>query len=501
MVSRTRLSGFNAPFDVDETVQKLMKIERMKMDRLESKKTTIQYKRDDYLLINKSLLTLQGKANDMKYQANFNKMTTSVSDTSIVSASASSYATDATYNVKVNKVATRADILGGNLGSGTIDTSAKLNTLKPDGATNIPTGTYQFEVNGVKINVDTEKDSLNDVLNRINTSGAGVTALYDSTNKQIKLTANKAGLVNGASKDQDEISIVDKSGAFANDILKITSGAGATVGKATGSEFEINGIVQTSKTNELVVNNTTFTAQKESTSAITVEVKRDVQAMVDKIKDFVKTYNDTLGLINIEYNEKHNKSYAPLTSEQRKEMSEKDVELWDVEAKKGMLYRDTTIGSIRSHMKSFNVATFSVGGQYDSLASIGITSTKYDGSSFNNTDGLLVVDEEKLKKALTEDPDSVMKVFTNISSNSNEQGLAQRVSEMSLDYMSKIKGLAGFVSSIADNSTLGMEYKRALEQIDRFEASMEKIEDGYYRKFSFMEQMMQRYQSQSAAFG
>ncbi|TGU67229.1 hypothetical protein EN829_066905, partial [Mesorhizobium sp. M00.F.Ca.ET.186.01.1.1] len=128
-----------------------------------------------------------------------------------------------------------------------------LNTLKPDGATNIPTGTYQFEVNGVKINVDTEKDSLNDVLNRINTSGAGVTALYDSTNKQIKLTANKAGLVNGASKDQDEISIVDKSGAFANDILKITSGAGATVGKATGSEFEINGIVQTSKTNELVV--------------------------------------------------------------------------------------------------------------------------------------------------------------------------------------------------------------------------------------------------------
>ncbi|TGV11961.1 hypothetical protein EN829_050655, partial [Mesorhizobium sp. M00.F.Ca.ET.186.01.1.1] len=128
MVSRTRLSGFNAPFDVDETVQKLMKIERMKMDRLESKKTTIQYKRDDYLLINKSLLTLQGKANDMKYQANFNKMTTSVSDTSIVSASASSYATDATYNVKVNKVATRADILGGNLGSGTIDTSAKLNT-------------------------------------------------------------------------------------------------------------------------------------------------------------------------------------------------------------------------------------------------------------------------------------------------------------------------------------------------------------------------------------
>ncbi|MGP0750574.1 flagellin hook IN motif-containing protein, partial [Escherichia coli] len=96
------------------------------------------------------------------------------------------------------KVATRADILGGNLGSGTIDTSAKLNTLKPDGATNIPTGTYQFEVNGVKINIDKEKDSLNDVLNRINTSGAGVTALYDSTNKQIKLTANKAGLVNGA---------------------------------------------------------------------------------------------------------------------------------------------------------------------------------------------------------------------------------------------------------------------------------------------------------------
>ena len=50
-------------------------------------------------------------------------------------------------------------------------------------------GTGNFEINGVSINVDVGTDSLNDVIARINSSGAGVTAAYSETSSVVTIVS------------------------------------------------------------------------------------------------------------------------------------------------------------------------------------------------------------------------------------------------------------------------------------------------------------------------
>jgi len=60
-----------------------------------------------------------------------------------------------------------------------------------------------FRVNGINFNVDTSTDTLTDVIDRINASGANVTAAYDQAQDKVTITSNTAGedlaLVDGTS--------------------------------------------------------------------------------------------------------------------------------------------------------------------------------------------------------------------------------------------------------------------------------------------------------------
>lgn len=515
MISRMRLNGFVAPFDVDETVKKLMKAERINLERTEQKQITNRYKRDDYLAVNNLLSALQKKASEMKLQANVNKMTTNVtSNNTAITTTAGPYASNATYTVDVIKLATKAKVEGNSFASGAFDPNATLKSQSFSGGTissdNTAASDYKFSINGVEIAVDSDNDSLNTVINKINNSSAGVTALYDDMNKKIVLTSKKEGLVNGADRSSKDISLTDTTGNFLTNILNLTNGNKIS---ADTAEVSVDGIRMTSSTNKFEVNGVTITAKQVTTTdpsdpskrvaaASVLEVTRDVDGIVNSIKDFVKSYNDLLSKINTEYNEVHKREYSPLTKEQRKELSENDVELWDTEAKKGMLYHDPIIGRIRSELRSSVIGAFDFeGSSFKSLGAIGLGTTAFTGKSFQNTEGLIQIDEAKLKKALEDDPDTVIKMITNSSTAEGERGLAYRISDKVNRAISDIKERAGAVSTEEDESVLGKELKRLNKDMNRLEELLSKKEDNYYKQFSAMESMMQKYQSQMVAFG
>lgn len=496
----TRISGFSSGLDIDSLVTSLMRTERTQRNKLEQRKYSIQYQREDYLKVNTQLTALQKKASTFKLTANINKMKTEVAgDTSGVSVSTTSSTAAASYTVKVNQVATRSSVTSGSiLNTGaTLDPTKSLDSQKGSlaGGRGMAAN-YSFKINGVEIKVDTTTDSMNAVINKINNSQAGVTAVFDSKTGQINLQSKTAGLVNGPNKDGAQITFEDvtpsSGSSFIKDVLQIQSPASTAV----GAEIEVNGIKMQSNTNDFTVNGLKITARTKDAS-VTIEAKRDVEAMVTNIKDFIQSFNETLLLINTEYSEKHNRGYAPLTKEERSEMSENDAKLWDEEAKKGMLYRDTTLSKMRNDLKTATITEFTStkSSVYKTLGSIGISTTSYKDN------GLLTVDETKLREALENDPDAVVRMFTTNSTDSKEKGLAYRIYDSVTEGIKAIKDKAGYTSTEEDTSSLGKELRSINLKMADWDTILNKKEDAYYKKFSAMESAISKYQSQLQSLG
>ena len=124
---------------------------------------------------------------------------------------------------------------------------------------------------------------------------------------------------------------------------------------------------------------------------IRLTTSRDTDKIVDSLKSFVEDYNALVEELNEHLKETANyKKYAPLTDEQKKEMSDKEIELWEEKSKEGLLHNDANITSFLGDMRM--VLYSSVEGAGLSLYDIGI-----ETSDNWRDNGKLVIDEDVLK--------------------------------------------------------------------------------------------------------
>ncbi|MCD6115946.1 flagellar filament capping protein FliD [bacterium] len=159
-----------------------------------------------------------------------------------------------------------------------------------------------FKINGATIEWDADADSLNDIISRINSSDAGVTAFYDDTLDKIVFTASATG--------SEEIQWEDVSGTFLTDTLKFsgvtqTSGNDAkfTINSTSASDeitkssnnFTINGIKFTLKA--VTVANDSYT--DGDTEAVTVKAEKDDTQVRNKINTMLSKYNDFIDYIKL----------------------------------------------------------------------------------------------------------------------------------------------------------------------------------------------------------
>jgi flagellar hook-associated protein 2 len=170
-----------------------------------------------------------------------------------------------------------------SVGIGRIDPTSDLASA---GLTTTPTaGT--FTVNGVSINY-TAGESLNDVIGAINTSGAGVTAVYDTYEDQMVLT----GTANGP-----------QNITVANGTSNLATALGLNAGDSTlqtgqPTLFTVNGSSQVRQSDSSVISASalgvpgmTFTATGTGTTQ--VSVAPDVTTIAAAINAFVTQYNST----------------------------------------------------------------------------------------------------------------------------------------------------------------------------------------------------------------
>jgi flagellar hook-associated protein 2 len=104
-------------------------------------------------------------------------------------------------------------------------------------------------------------------------------------------------------------------------------------------------------------------------------------------------------LINGKLSEERYRKFPPLTEEQKKDMSENDIKLWEEKAKSGLLRSDPLLDRIVRDLRY--AVSSSVAGlpkEMNSLSAIGITTGDW------REKGKLHINEDKLRDAIAKDP-------------------------------------------------------------------------------------------------
>lgn len=329
-------------------------------------------------------------------------------------------------------------------------------------------------------------DKISDVMSRINGSGVGVTAL--AANGKLSLSANSTGT--GA-----EGSI--KISADGNKLFEKLGLADATgkVAEGTNGSMVVNGVKMESTSNKYnvsgytvnVTNNIAATDAPAKISSTT-----ETKTIVDKVKEFITTYNGLIEDLNKRVSEKKNLSYQPLTDAQKAELKDDEIKKWEDKAKEGLLKSDATLNKVLSDMRS-TLSNYGSGSE-DMLAKIGITTSKTWTDN-----GKLELDEDKLTKALEEDPNIVSRIFVGDKEN-NREGIVASLRTTAQNAVKDIEKTAGKASSAEDSYTLGKNLKDVNTKIDDWKDRLKGIEERYWKQFSAMEAAIQKANSQSSIF-
>jgi flagellar hook-associated protein 2 len=242
-------------------------------------------------------------------------------------------------------------------------------------------GAGQFTINGVAISYDASTDSLQDVMTRINSSSAGVSASYDSLNNRFTLQNKTTGNVG--------ISMQDNNGG---NFLAATGLSGGTPTAGQNLLYTVNGNVQQlqSPSNTITgdsstINGLSLTAMKMG--SVSVTVGNDTSAVTSALQSFVSDYNNV-------------QSYITTQTASTTDSS------GNVTA--GLLTGDQDAGNIASSLRSGSFSSVAVPGlsaTFSQLANLGITS--------NGQDNTITLDTTVLGSSLTNNLTQVQSFFTN----------------------------------------------------------------------------------------
>lgn len=250
--------------------------------------------------------------------------------------------------------------------------SAKTSTAISDGGS----GTGKFTINGVEITFNASADSVQNVLDRINNSNAGVVANYDSQNDRFLLTNKNTG--------DTGISLQDNTGNF----LAATGLLGGTLAHGKNLLYTVNnGAQQISTSNTITEDSSNITGLSLTaldTGNVTVTVSSDTSKIKTAIQTFIKDYNTAQSYI------------------QTQTASSTDA---NGKVTAGILAGDIDASKIATGLRTLSFSPISgLTGTLDQLASLGIKT--------NGKDNTITLDDSSaLDNALATNLNSVQSLF------------------------------------------------------------------------------------------
>lgn len=268
----------------------------------------------------------------------------------------------------------------------------------------------------------------------------------------------------------------------------------------SNAQIELNGAVFENTTNNFSINGLTIQATAlTGNEAVTITTDTDVDGIYDTIKDMFSEYNELIKTLDTALNADSAKGYEPLTDDEKESMSDDEIEKWETKIKDSLLRNDGTLSSVVSSMKNSMLAGITIDGKTYNLSDFGISTGSYFSTSTNEK-GVYHIDgdeddstskgnTDKLKAAIANDSDTVIKFFSQLANNLYST-------------LNKKLGTSNSMSSymsIYNDKEMATQYSEYKTKISDQETKISTWEDYYYKKFSRMESALASLNSQASS--
>lgn len=238
-----RMSGLNSGIDTDAIVSALMSAQKMKQTKVENKKTKLEWKQEIWSSLNTKLYNFYTSSlGKIKQQTSFKTKAATSSDTSKVTATATSSASEGTYKIKVNGLASAQYVTSGklkgaevtdadgNVSSGKVSNTTKLvDLIGADGKKGFSAGT-QIAIKSAD-GLSTLTIDENTTVKQFVTAcqNAGLSASFDETQQRFFIGSNTSGAdqnftITAGALTSDQLNVIsDLKSAAGYDYLDSTA--------------------------------------------------------------------------------------------------------------------------------------------------------------------------------------------------------------------------------------------------------------------------------------
>lgn len=485
-----RISGLASGMNTDEIVANLVKAQSSRLNKMQQSKISTTWKSEAYRDVNKKVDEFRKSMEALRLQSTFNKQSVTSSNPAIEVSSAGN-------SSQVGLVISNATLAQPEKPA---IVSFQSNGQKVDGP-------FSFTLNNQTIEI--EAGTLDAAVAKINSYTKDTNVKAANVGGSLVLTSTVKG-----SDGQINISNIQVPNSDGTTPLPLNlkdtavTGANSISGKVTinGTEIDI-------ASNTFTYDGVTFNLKASVTEdkPVTIQVGSDTEGIFKGIQTFVEKYNELIADLNGRLTEKKYRDYPPLLDDQKKDMKENDIKLWDEKAKSGLLTSDSTISSFLIEMRnSLNAVVENA----DAVAS-GIKSLRDIGINFSTNyrdNGKLVLDEAKLKGMLQTNLEDVKRLFTVKGTGSatsdttatnadmhKDSGFAWRIYDRLNLQISKLGSLAGSPNSTVDTQSFIAKQLKSLDSnIYREQDKVRSYESRLWKLFTAMEKALSQLNSQSS---
>lgn len=441
-------AGIGSGLDVNGIITQLLAIDKRPLTALDTKEADYQAKLSAFGTLKSAVSSLQSAATTLKSPTLYAGLSAKSSDTTVLTASANTAASAASYAIQVVTKAQAQSISSQAFAS----LSSDISTV--DGKIKIELGTFDSggplftpdpAKTAVTIDVATTGSSLQEVRDAINAANAGVKAnivYVGSAGYKLTLTANDTGVKSAIKLTvTDTLNVVQTNNT---DLAKLSFNPEAIAG--AGNEFDINtdaqeahvkidglSVFRSTNTVSDAITGVTLSLATAGTSTLTVS--KDSASVTSAFTTFVAAYNDV------------NKQLRTLTAYNQ------------TTGQSSLLTGDSGARTLQSNLRSLITATRPTTASLRSLSDLGVALQR---------DGSLTFNSAKLDSALTSSPSDVTAFLT--TTGTSNDGLAVRAAK-ELDGLVSGSGLfasrsEGITRSITDIGNARARLNRRLIDIE-----------------------------------
>lgn len=435
-------AGIGSGLDVAKIVEQTVAAEKTPLKKLEYKAEGIQTQISTYGEIKSLTSKLGDSASKLTRDSAWNGVTISSSN-STITGTMTGIAAPGTYNIKVTQLAQAQTTVIGGAGAVAL---AKDKTMGAAGTITLTMGT---EIKDIAIE---SSDTLTTIATKINEAGMGI---------QASIVTNVDG--------QERLMLRSKeTGTDKAFTVGLSAELSAVLGQNTtqnaqNAKVELNGMEVESSSNTFAntIPGMSFTVSEVTSTAATLNVKPDTEAMKKNIQEFVDAYNELNDLLT-----KSTKSVR--TADGKVDQSAQSSGV-------GTLQGDSTTVSLQNSLRMLTQGISGSKGSLTRLSDIGIQMQE---------GGKLSLDASKLDKALT-NVDDLKGLFAN---KADSQGQGGGIAVNFKNFTDQLLAFDGTLNTKSDS--LDSKLKSNIAEQDKVNKRADALETRLYAQYSALDTKM-----------